>query len=262
MKLPAIMSLLCLAISSATGQPVRAEEINLKDGSKIVGHMTQVTADKIEVETSYGKIQLNRKDVVSINFPENSPPKALGGVIGGAPNNSLDLPNVNLDLPKIDETLNGTQYVNRTGKFSLTLPPDWVLREDLRHSPLTLAALGSKDKSRYAIVLREEYPGSLDSYKEMVMLNARTTLCGLEKLAESNATIDGKPAMLVYYRGALKSSTVPAEYLAAIIASGHSYTKITVWCVEPLFHDMQPSFESILNSYHEIRAVAPPPDKR
>ena len=231
MKFPSTMSLLCLAIGFATSQPIQAEEINLKDGSKIVGHMTGVTADKIEVETSYGKIQLNRKDIVSINFPENSPPKAPSGVIGGVVNNSLDLPKVNLDLPKIDETLVGTQYVNHTGKFSLTLPPDWVIREDLRHSPLTLAALGSKDKTRFAIVFREEYPGSLDSYKEMVMLNARTTLGSLERLAESNATIDGKPAMLVYYRGALKPSNLPAEYLAVIIASGHSYTKITTWCV-------------------------------
>lgn len=236
MKLSATMSLLCLAIGLAASLPIRAEEINLKDGTKIVGHMTGMTADKIEVETSYGKVQLNRKEIVSINFPENSPPKVTGG---------------DLDLPKIDETLNGAQYVNRTGKFSLTLPPDWVIREDLRHSPLTLAALGSKDKSRFAIVVREEYPGSLDSYKEMVMLNARTTLSSLERLAESNATIDGKPAMLVYYRGTLKPGTLPAEYLAVIVASGHSYTRITVWCVEPLFRDMQASFESIVNSYRD-----------
>ena len=33
-----------------------AEEISLRDGTKIVGHMTTISADKIEVETSYGKI--------------------------------------------------------------------------------------------------------------------------------------------------------------------------------------------------------------
>ena len=43
--------------------PAVAEEISLKDGTKIVGHITAVTPDKIEVETSYGKMQLKRSDV-------------------------------------------------------------------------------------------------------------------------------------------------------------------------------------------------------
>jgi len=254
MKRRAGMLKLFLAVGLATSWSVHAEEINLKDGSKIVGHLTGVTSDKIEVETSYGKIQLNRKDIVSINFPENSPPKApvgtMGGVIGGVPSN-LELPKVNQELPKIDETLTGTQYVNRTGKFMLTFPAEWVIREDLRHSPLTLASLGSKDKTRYANVVREEYPGSLDSFKEMSLLNSRTTLSNFERLAESSTTIDEKPALLVYYRGVPKSNTLPVEYVSAIIASGHSYTKISAWCVEPLFRDVQSSLENILKSYHD-----------
>src|SRR6516165_5860011 len=172
----ATMSLLCLAVGLATSRPARAEEITLKDGTKIVGHMTGITSDKIEVETSYGKIELNRSEILNINFPENSS--------GKAPETAA----VKRDLPGIDETLSGTQYVNRTGKFSLTLPPEW--------------------------------------------------------------TIDGKAALLVFYRGALsKSNNLPVEFLSAIITSGNSYTKITAWCVEPLFHDMQPAFEKIVNSY-------------
>ena len=58
----ATMSLLCLAVGLAASRPARAEEITLKDGTKIVGHMTGITSDKIEVETSYGKIQLNRSE--------------------------------------------------------------------------------------------------------------------------------------------------------------------------------------------------------
>src|ERR1700752_5147294 len=59
---------LALALSS---MPAVAEEISLKDGTKIVGHMTAITPDKIEVETSYGKIQLKRSDILTISFPEN-----------------------------------------------------------------------------------------------------------------------------------------------------------------------------------------------
>ena len=234
----ATMSLLCLAVGLATSRPARAEEITLKDGTKIVGHMTGITSDKIEVETSYGKIQLNRSEILNINFPENSS--------GKAPETAA----VKRDLPRIDETLSGTQYVNRTGKFSLTLPPEWIINADLRHAPSTLAGLSSKDKMRFAVVIQEEYPGSLESYKELCMLNARQMLTNFEELSESTTTIDGKAALLVFYRGALsKSNNLPVEFLSAIITSGNSYTKITAWCVEPLFHDMQPAFEKIVNAY-------------
>ena len=200
--------------------------------------MTGITSDKIEVETSYGKIQLNRSEILNINFPENSS--------GKAPETAA----VKRDLPGTDETLSGTQYVNRTGKFSLTLPPEWIINADLRHAPSTLAGLSSKDKMRFAVVIQEEYPGSLESYKELCMLNARQTLTNFEELSQSTTTIDGKAALLVFYRGALsKSNNLPVEFLSAIITSGNSYTKITAWCVEPLFHDMQPAFEKIVNSY-------------
>jgi hypothetical protein len=44
-----------LSLSLAVSLPAIAEEISLKDGTKIVGHMTAVSTDKIEVETSYGQ---------------------------------------------------------------------------------------------------------------------------------------------------------------------------------------------------------------
>jgi hypothetical protein len=220
--------------------PAAAEEISLRDGTKIVGHMTAVSSDKIEVETSYGKIQLKRSDILSINFPENGTPAASASEPGPA----------KTEAPKMDEALNGIQYINRTAKFSLTLPPDWMIATDLHRAPETLTALSSRDKMRYLIVMQEEYPGSLESYKQLAMLNARRTLGNFEELAESPATIDGKSALLVFYRGTLqKGNNLPVEFVSAIIESGKTYTKVSVWCVEPLFHDMQPAFEKLLNSY-------------
>ena len=228
------------AVLLAASLPALAEEIVLKDGTKIVGRMTGVTPDKLEVETSYGKIQVNRSDIVTISFPENSAPK------------SSDATAAKVDLPKIDETLAGTQYVNRTAKFSLTLPSDWMIEPSLRRSPDTLAALSSRDKMRFAMVIQEEYPGSLDSYKQMTMLTARRNLSNFEELAQANVTIDGKPALVVFYRGVLTTktnTTLPVEFVSAIIQSGNTFTKVSAWCVEPLFHDMQPSFEKLVNSY-------------
>ncbi len=209
--------------------------------------MTAVTAEKIEVETSYGKMQLKRSDVLTIRFPENgaSANAAQSSSSGIAQGTTL-----NAVAPKVDEAMNGLVYVNRTSKFTLTLPPDWMIAPELRHGPEILAGLASRDKLRFLLVAQEEYPGSLESYKELTMLGARHNLSNFEELSESPATIDGKPALLIFYRGTLaKASNLPVEFVSAIVVSGKTYTKVTAWCVEPLFHDVQPTFEKVLNSY-------------
>jgi hypothetical protein len=99
----------------------------------------------------------------------------------GAENAATEANTVKADLPKIDESLHGTEYVNRTGKFSLTLPPEWIINADLRHMPVTLAGLSSSDKTRFAIVEQREYPGSLASYKELSMAAVRVTLSNFEE---------------------------------------------------------------------------------
>jgi len=229
-----------LIFLAALTLPAAGEEISLKDGTKIVGRMTAVTADKIEVETSYGKMQLKRSDIVSISFPENAGPGKSASEPAAA----------KVEAQKVDESLTNAQYINRTGKFTLTVPSDWLIAPDLRRSSDTLAALNSRDKMQYLMVIQEDYPGSLESYKEVTMLNARRNLANFEELAQSSTTIDGKGALLVFYRGNLeKGSNLPVEFVSAIIQAGKTYTKVTVWCVEPLFHDLQPTFEKMLSSY-------------
>jgi hypothetical protein len=236
-----IVSILLLLF--VAGLPAVAEEIALKDGTKIVGHMSAVTPDKVEIETTYGKLQLKRSDIVTISFPENAPGKAA------------DATAVNAPAPKIDESLQGVRYVNKTGKFSLSVPQEWVIDPDIRRAPETLTVLSSRDKTRFLMVMQEEYPGSLESYKEMVALNSRSKLSNYEELAQSNVTIDGKKALLLFYRGTSPKGGLPLAFLSGIIPSGNTYTKITVWCVEPLFHDMQPTFEKMLMSYHTTGAI-------
>jgi hypothetical protein len=232
-----------LAISSSA----MAEEISLKDGTKIVGHMTAITPEKIEVETSYGKMQLKRSDIVTISFPENGTSANAGQP---SPSGLTQGASLQGDPSKVDEALNGLIYVNRTSRFTLTLPPDWIIAPELRRAPETLAGLTSRDKLRFLMVAKEEYPGSLESYKELTMLGARHNLSNFEELSEAPATIDGKPALMIFYRGTLpKVSNLPVEFVSAIVVSGKTYTKVTAWCVEPLFHDVQPAFEKMLNSY-------------
>lgn len=218
---------------------VSAEELVLKDGTKIVGKMTAINGDKIEVETAYGKMQVNRADVVTIRFPENNP----GGAPPAAPAKN--------ELPKIDEYLKGAEYVNRTENFSLSLPAEWKLNPAVRVSPDVIAALSSNDDLRYLIVVSEIYPASLDSYKGLVEIQARKNLQNYEKISEVPAKIDGKAALILSYRGVSpQAENLPIQFLVAIIQTPNGFLRITTWCVEPLFKETQPSFEKILRSYH------------
>jgi hypothetical protein len=228
-----------LLVALSAGLPAAAEEIALKDGTKIVGHMTALPGDKIEVETAYGKMLLKRSDILTISFPENNTSAATTATAEKK------------DVQNIDDSLQGMQYVNRTGKFSLTLPADWKINTSIgRSSSASLGGLSSRDNMRFLIISREEYTGSLESYKGICELQVRRSLGSYEELFENAATIDGKPALLVSYRGTLtQAQNLPVQFLVAFIRSGNTYTRVVTWCVEPLFHETQPMFERIVTSY-------------
>ena len=231
-----LLAALTFFTTSAAG-----EELVLKDGTKIVGKMTAINGDKIEVETSYGKMQVNRADIVSINFPENAPASAA---------KPAEAPKA--ELPKIDESLDRTRYVNKTQGFSLTLPKDWMINSSLRVSPEVVTALSSKDELRYLMVTQEEYSGSLESYGGLVEIQGKTNLQDYQRVSQKNVTIDGKPSMLICYRGvSAAANNLPIEFLVAMIPDGKGYSRITTWCVEPLFKETQTMFEQIINSYHQ-----------
>jgi len=167
------------------------------------------------------------------------------------------------DAPAVDESVSGGQYINRTAKLSLTLPADWVIDTNLRHSPTMLARLSTRDKLSWIGVTREQDSGPLESYKEVFELKVRRDLTNYEKLSESFVTIDGKAALLISFRAtapnnialratAPNNSNSHVVYLAALVASGNTYTTVRAWCAEPRFHDMRPIFEDILASYHSI----------
>jgi hypothetical protein len=252
-------SLVTLSLMIGVALPACAEEIALKDGTKIVGHMTEVKSDKIEVETAYGKMQVKRSDILTISFPENG---AATTASAPAPAGTKDAPTTTSApgtpaTPAIEQSLVGTQYFNKTGRFSLTLPPEWKINANLSKSPATIAGLSSRDDLRFVLVSREEYSGSLESYKGLGELQIRKSLANYEELSEAAITIDGKAGVLISYRGTLpKADNLPVQFLVAIVPSGTTYTRIAAWCVEPLFHEMQPTFERILNSYHSSMPAA------
>jgi len=222
----------------AMSLPAAAEEMLLKDGTKIVGHLSGLQGDKIEVETAYGKMQIKRSDIIAINFPEN-----------GA--NTAPVSPAKDAAPSIEESLRGTQYVNKTGKFTLAVPPDWKIDPKFPRSLPIVTVLSSHDNMRFLTVTQEEYNGSLESYKGLLELTYRKMFGSYEELSESPVKIDGKSALLLSFRGiSAKADNLPVQFLVAIISSGTSYTRVATWCAEPLFHETQPMFEQIVSSYH------------
>ncbi len=239
-----ILSTLLLFLVVAV--PAVAEEIVLKDGTKIVGHMTGVTADKIEVDSAYGKMVFKRTDIVAINFPENgagATPDAAG---------KKDAP-----APSVEESLRGTQYLNKTGKFALTVPSEWRIDPQLAHTKVMIAGLSSSANMRFLTVTQEQFNASLESYKGLLEFRYRQIFGGYEQLSQSTVTIDGKPALLISFRGTVTQGGLPVQYLVAIIPSGTTFTRVATWCAEPLFHETQPAFEKILTSFHYTEQTAP-----
>jgi hypothetical protein len=238
--------LLSLLLLIAVALSASAEEIILKDGTKIVGRMTTISGDKIEVETAYGKMSVKRGDIITISFPENG----KEGVAASAHPSQED-------KPKIEESLDAGEYTNKTGEFSLTVPSDWKINSTLYGASGAIAGLSTGDNMRFLLVVREEYPGSIESYKGLIEIQARSNLGDYEKLSESPMTIDNKSAILMSYRGTLaKVNNLPVQFMSGIIPVGKAYFRVTTWCVEPLFNESQGTFEKIISSYHNTTASA------
>jgi hypothetical protein len=234
-------TILLLGFLLAALVPSSAEEIVLKDGTKIVGHMVAIKGDKIEIQTPYGKMQIRRADIVAINFPENEG-TAVSGSSSGATKAKL-----------VDEALTGTQYVNRTGHFTLTVPIEWKINAEVRANSDSLAALSSRDDMRFVVVQHEPFSGSLESYKGLVEVQSRRNLSGYEKLSESNVSIDGRPGVLLTFRGVNpQAQNLPIQFVTAIAAFDGEYVHAVAWCVEPLFNESQRTLENILLSYKRV----------
>ena len=58
--------------------PLRAEEIQLKDGNKVTGKVIAITGDAFQIKTAYGNILVPRSEIISIGFPENGTKRSRG----------------------------------------------------------------------------------------------------------------------------------------------------------------------------------------
>ncbi len=217
---------------------IRAEEIHLKDGTKLNGKIIAVEGDTFLVKTAYGNIQVPRQQIVSVSFPENESTNATSESPGAVP--SL-----------IDESLDGTSYTNRTEKFQMTFPTGWSLDPDLRKQSKDIAAaLQSPDQTLFFLMTPEKFVGSLATYGVLAETQFQTKFKDYEKLSQSAIELDGKKGIkLIWHAKNPQANDASLKGLVYIIPYEGRMVRLTFLTLEPLFDEALPSFERIASSY-------------
>lgn len=233
-----IASLLALSLALLC-VPARAEEIQLKDGTKITGKLIAVNGDTFQVKTAYGEIQVPRSEVLSITFPENQPKK--------------EGESAQAEIP-VDESLQGTTYTNRTAHFQVTVPATWVVAPEMRkQSKDIIAALKSPDETLFFLVTPEKFAGTLNTYKVLTETQFQSKYKDYEKLSESEIHLDGRTGTRFIWRG--KSPEVgdaPMKTLVYILPYEGRVVRLSFITLEPFFNDNLATFEAIAASYHTV----------
>jgi hypothetical protein len=219
------------------GVSALAEDILLKDGTKITGKIIGVKDDTFQVKTSYGDIQIPRAEIISISFPENQPKEGAEAV------------------PEVDESLVGTTYTNRTGKFQMTLPAGWKLFPEIRkESKDIIAAITSPDGMIILMVTPESFSGTFNSYKALVELNLKGSFGEYKRLSEAEVTVDGRTAVKWVWTGLNKqANNAPMKSALLILPYEGKYVRVAFITLEPLFDDAVPAIDKIFASYKSLQ---------
>ncbi len=214
---------------------LRAEEIQLKDGSKITGKITGVDGNTFQVKTAYGQMSVPRTEIVSIQFPENNSKNE--GSSGEASS-------------EVSESLDGTLYSNRTAHFQVTVPAGWVLAPELRKTKDIVAALKAPDEAHFFMVTPEVYAGSLTTYRVLVETQIQSKFQEYQKLSESEAKLDGQAGLRLVFKGKTADTNTHLEFLVYIVPYEGRMVRLSFFTLEPLFDGAVPIFEKIAASYH------------
>ena len=209
-----------------------AEEIELKDGSKITGTLTGIDVNVFHVKTSYGDIQIPRSQVVLIRFSENDAQKTTDS---------------DATLPHIEESLVGATYSNRTAHFQLNVPAGWGMAPELRKSKDIVAALKSMDQALFLFVTPEHYSGSIQTYQVLAETQIQSNFQDYEKLSETAAKLDGRPAMRFTFKA--KKGAMVLQFLVYIVSYDGTMVRLSFGTLQPLFNDAVPVFEKMAQSY-------------
>lgn len=233
-KISFVFLLAMLAIAAH----VRAEDIQLKDGTKVTGTITGVNGDAFQVKTAYGDISIPRSEIVSISFPENAPKNAEKDDA----------------LPAIDEELRGETYVNRTAGFQMAFPSGWKIAPEL-HKKDVVASLKSTDEILFFMATPEKFSGTLATYKVLAETQYKINLSDYVVDAQADTELDGRKGMRSIFHGTSNANHAQIKFLVYLLPYDGRMLRLSFFTLEPLFNDNLPVFEKIAASYHSIGAT-------
>lgn len=215
-----------------------ADELKLKDGTKISGTIVGFEENSFKVKTSYGYAEVQKDQVVSITIsaapktastapaksgastsppklapaaepeprvaavkPEPSPaPKAATPAVAVVP---PPAPKPAAPEP-VRESVSGNIYTNETYGFRMYKPPDWEIVQGARTVlPGAITALGTDDQSTYLLIGQAPVGKSLAEDMQAAQQRVRDVMDNFRPLGETRVTISGIPAVENRFRGSV-----------------------------------------------------------
>jgi Trypsin-like peptidase domain len=156
----------------------------------------------------------------------------------------------------IEESLDGTNYVNQTAGFRLSLPPNWKLAPEMRKDqPDVVASLTSPDDLYFLLVTTEAFTGSLSTYQKLVEVNYKTSFKDYQEISESAANLDGRKSLRMVWHGKPGKEDTMLRTLVYFIPYEDRVVRLSFLAIEMLFDDELPTFEKIAASYRQIAST-------
>lgn len=211
----------------------RADELKLKDGSKITGKIVGYEGESFKVETSYGFALVRRDKVASIVISEDAKAVATkpepakqeaAKPASSAPTQAQPAPTTQQPQraaapppakaaaapapppePVNRETVEGTWYINHTYGFQMYKPPSWrVIEGAQRLLPSAIVAMGTNDETTLMVLGRTRQSGALDAHVAATDRQLRQVYENLRVLSDQRTTIAGLPAIERRFRGSVQ----------------------------------------------------------
>jgi len=217
-----------------------ADEIRLKDGTKIIGTIVGFEDNSFKVQTAYG-FALVRKDKVAAIVPSEAkpepkseakkdmaeakkpaPPTAVKPASPQAPAGS-SAPPAKMQAspapgataqaqpaappapsapPPIRDEVQGNVYVNYTYAFRMYKPPGWHIIEGAQKAlPAALVAMGTPDETTLFVVGRVPMKESLVAHAAATERQLREVYENYRRITERRTRVAGLPALERRYRG-------------------------------------------------------------
>ncbi len=248
----------------------RADEIHLRDGTKINGTIVAFENDSFKVETAYGFALIRKDKVADIIIPapkkeseskaktdtavtlpaaappaKNEAPPVKPAVAAPVPTP----PPVASEPPVIRDEIRGNLYVNLTYGFQIYKPPSWELMPAARKALSgAVAALGTGDQTTLLVIGRESAKGSVEAYAAGTAKVVSEVYENYRLISSRHVMIAGLPAIEQRSRGTADGHDW-SVVLVTFLHGNDAFTLLGMsWANSDLIQVQENVIEKVVNS--------------